>query len=59
MVVGDVDGERMDGIELGLEADPKGDGGVVVLLKDLVMVVVLKKVKKMVICMVEFGVVVK
>jgi len=35
-------------------ASPEGDGGVVVLWRDLVVVVVLEKVKEMVVCMVEF-----
>ena len=36
-----------------------GDGGVVVLWRDLVVAVVLEKVKEMVVCMENFGVVVE
>ena len=45
--------------KLGVVSGLEGDDGVVVLWKDLVMVVVLEKIKKMVICMVEFGVMVE
>ena len=54
MVIGDVVGEEIIGLGLRVVASPKEDGGVVVLWKDFVVVVVLEKVKEMVVCMVEF-----
>ena len=54
MVTRDVIGEEMTGLGLEVVAGPEGDGGVVVLWKDLVVVVVLEKVKEMVVCMVKF-----
>ena len=54
MVIGDVIGEGIIGLGLWVVASPKEDGGVVVLWKDLVVVVVLEKVKEMVVCMEEY-----
>jgi len=44
----------MVGLGFWIVDNPEEDGGVVVLLKDLAVVIVLEKVKEMVIFMVEF-----
>ena len=54
MVDGDIVIEEELGPYPSMVVGPEGDGGVVVLWRDLVVEIVLEKVKEMVVCMVKF-----